>query len=48
MGTKFFIAVGVLPVELLPYQVVTVCAKDRDLGLFIYYLYTIYIDVLMG
>jgi len=28
MGTEFFIAVGVLPVELLAYQVSMVCAAN--------------------
>ena len=28
MGTKFFIAIGVFPVELLDYQVVMVCAAN--------------------
>ena len=36
MGTKFFTAVGVLPVELFPYQVSMVSAKKlTEVGLFI-------------
>ena len=36
MGTKFFTAVGVLPVELFPYQVSMVSAKKlTEIGLFI-------------
>ena len=37
MGTKFCIPVGVLPVELLPYQVSMTSAKKLPkIGLFIY------------
>ena len=37
MGTKFFIAVGVLPLELLAYQVSMVSAvKLTEIALFIY------------
>ena len=38
MGTEFFIAIGVFPVELLDYQVSMVCARCKlaKIALFIY------------
>ena len=36
MGTKFFIAVGVFPVELLAYHVSMACAAKAKIALFIY------------
>ena len=40
MGTNFFVALGVLPVELLAYQVAMVfAAKLTEIALFIYLIF---------
>ena len=36
MGTKFFIAIGVFPVELLDYRVSMVCAANWPSQLYLY------------
>ena len=45
MGTKFFIAIGVFPVELSDYQVSMVCAANWPRKLYLYTQYNIGLSV---